>query len=251
MNIKDFLIDNYIWIIVVILLSIVTVIGFLADKKKNGKKSDSTGNANPQTPNNVEPNTVETPIAQVVNGPQVLGMPTPIGQPLNTTVTPLNSVPGEPVMAPPTNETMMPNQFNNNQMGIVPNIPSVGPTEVVNTVTQMAPAPEPVVPTPVATPVEVAMPQLVNPMPINNPVMPGAPEPVQYTTPQPVAPMPIPTPAPQPVNPIPAPTGIPQGTPMNTMQAPVMPQPAEPVQPAPTSGQPTGFVFGPNNNQNM
>ena len=34
MNIKDFLIDNYIWIIVIILITIITIIGFLADRKK-------------------------------------------------------------------------------------------------------------------------------------------------------------------------------------------------------------------------
>ena len=38
MNIKDFLIDNYIWILVIILITIITIIGFLADKKKSGKK---------------------------------------------------------------------------------------------------------------------------------------------------------------------------------------------------------------------
>ena len=38
MNIKDFLIENYIWILVVILLCIITVIGFLADKKKTKKE---------------------------------------------------------------------------------------------------------------------------------------------------------------------------------------------------------------------
>ena len=41
MNIKDFLIDNYIWIIVIILITIVTIIGFLADKKKNENKNEA------------------------------------------------------------------------------------------------------------------------------------------------------------------------------------------------------------------
>ena len=39
MNFRDFLMDNYIYIIIVIVLVIVTIIGFLADKKKNGKAS--------------------------------------------------------------------------------------------------------------------------------------------------------------------------------------------------------------------
>ena len=37
-NIVEFIRENYIWIMVVILLSIITVIGFLADKKKNPKQ---------------------------------------------------------------------------------------------------------------------------------------------------------------------------------------------------------------------
>ena len=36
--IKEFLVDNYIWILVVLLLFIMTVIGFLVDKSKNKKK---------------------------------------------------------------------------------------------------------------------------------------------------------------------------------------------------------------------
>lgn len=47
MNFKDFLMDNYIYIVIVIILIIVTIIGFLADKKKNGsnkKKGDDSQN---------------------------------------------------------------------------------------------------------------------------------------------------------------------------------------------------------------
>ena len=59
MNIKDFLIENYIWILVIILITIVTIIGFLADKKKNGKKNEKqpvqTPNNNIQPANNVAP----------------------------------------------------------------------------------------------------------------------------------------------------------------------------------------------------
>ena len=53
MNIKEFLIENYILIIVIIVLIIVTIIGFLADKKrepkeKKDKKQDmNTNNLNP------------------------------------------------------------------------------------------------------------------------------------------------------------------------------------------------------------
>ena len=47
MNIKDFLIENYIWILVIILITIITIIGFLADKKKNGKKGTEQPVSNP------------------------------------------------------------------------------------------------------------------------------------------------------------------------------------------------------------
>lgn len=48
MNIRDFLINNYIWILVVLLLTIVTIIGFLADKKRGKKepKNVNTGGNN-------------------------------------------------------------------------------------------------------------------------------------------------------------------------------------------------------------
>lgn len=53
MNLKDFLMDNYIYIIVVIVLIIITIIGFLADKKKtNSKKQTLTdGNTKGYDPN--------------------------------------------------------------------------------------------------------------------------------------------------------------------------------------------------------
>lgn len=55
MNIKDFLIDNYIWILAIILITIVTIIGFLADKKKSAKKKETkqeAQNVNTQPVNN-------------------------------------------------------------------------------------------------------------------------------------------------------------------------------------------------------
>ena len=41
MKIVDFLIANYHWILAIILLTIITIIGFLADKKKNDKKKEN------------------------------------------------------------------------------------------------------------------------------------------------------------------------------------------------------------------
>lgn len=52
MNIKEFLIDNYIWILVIILITIITIIGFLADKKKTSKKTENVPTQNPNYVNN-------------------------------------------------------------------------------------------------------------------------------------------------------------------------------------------------------
>ena len=71
--IKEFLIDNYIWILVVILLTIVTIIGFLVDKNKNKKKE-----AEP-TPQNPVPGPTLNPIPAGMNN----GMPYNNGQMMN------------------------------------------------------------------------------------------------------------------------------------------------------------------------
>lgn len=56
MNIKEFLAENYIYIIIVIGLTIVTIVGFLADKKKNNEKKPKTmgGTISNQPVNNGE-----------------------------------------------------------------------------------------------------------------------------------------------------------------------------------------------------
>lgn len=61
MNIRDFLLDNYIYILIVILLSIITVIGFLADKKKSGKKEKPSKNTQDANQMNVA-NTNQAPM---------------------------------------------------------------------------------------------------------------------------------------------------------------------------------------------
>ena len=53
MTFVDFLTDNYIWIIVIILITIITIIGFLADKKRNTKTKDAS--MNNQNMNNSQP----------------------------------------------------------------------------------------------------------------------------------------------------------------------------------------------------
>lgn len=69
MGIKEFLIQNYIWIIVIIVITIITIIGFLADKKKSGKKKETspTQNLNNQQANNQAQVQYQTPIQPEVN----------------------------------------------------------------------------------------------------------------------------------------------------------------------------------------
>lgn len=109
MNIKNFLMDNYIYIIIVIVLIIVTIIGFLADKQKIGKKNklaeeeSSPSNVNgvitPQpatyqsaTNNQVNnlntiPNTNLMPNNQLNNQNNLNGG---LMNPINTTINPVN-----------------------------------------------------------------------------------------------------------------------------------------------------------------
>lgn len=149
MNIKDFLIDNYIWILVVILLLIVTVIGFLADKKKTSKQNNSGDVPQPATPNPNPMNGTATPEQNNYNPgmnmaqSQTPGMPANLGQPLNTTVTPNNQTASFSVEQPqpmtqmpiqentvptPVNNTGMVNNMQNTMSGV-----NMVPTEVVNT----------------------------------------------------------------------------------------------------------------------
>ena len=60
MNIIDFLYDNYLWIIAILVIAIFTIIGFIADKKSKGKNGkESINNANVQA--KVVPTEVPTP----------------------------------------------------------------------------------------------------------------------------------------------------------------------------------------------
>ena len=133
MNIKDFLIDNYIWILVVILLSIITVIGFLADKKREKKEktikkndqiiSNQPVNAPPinyQTPpmNNPYPNQINPINNQMPNIMNNQGINEPINNPIPK---PIND---PSAMINPNN--MMNNNFNgiNNNFNISNQIPN-------------------------------------------------------------------------------------------------------------------------------
>ena len=117
MNIKEFLLDNYIWILVVILLSIITIIGFLADKNRGGKnkknQKQSTGN---QTPQNAEPINYQT------NQPQMQTPPQPINYQNPAIVNNQN------IMAQDMISNQMPtNPFNYGQISNQP-MPEINPT---------------------------------------------------------------------------------------------------------------------------
>ena len=259
MNIKDFLMDNFVYIIIIIILIIVTIIGFLADKKKNGEKKEApvpgpTGpmampmgiTSQPAIP--AAPMTYQPQPAEPVNNQMGMqAMPGPMPAPEQ----PVNN------MAPMPE--MQPNFGPMNQM----TYPQPVPTPVEN----MAPAQPIEQPQPMPMPAyeqvpnfSSPMPQPINPVPISQPqmeqvnIMPNNGM-IANQYPQPAAPnMGM-------VNPIPSvPEPAPMPGPIPTPVEPVpMPEPMAYPQPSPTAqpvnpqvpNQPMNFVFGPQaNNQN-
>ena len=115
MNIKDFLIENYIWLIVIVLITIVTIIGFLADKKRvnNKEKKAKVAPQNTQTANEKQPDfmqTTEQPINNVQPIQYQQPQPAQLNQVnnnmgmnfnnINTTVRPINQTNTETVPQP-------------------------------------------------------------------------------------------------------------------------------------------------------
>lgn len=131
MNIKDFLIDNYIWILVIILITIITIIGFLADKKSRGKKEKKDNsqlqNINNQQVNNQMMNNQQQPIQY--QQPEQFQNNQPnnnIGfnfNNMNTTVKPLNQMNNaiNSTTQPTVAEPMQLNSINN-QVDLMNNI---------------------------------------------------------------------------------------------------------------------------------
>ena len=103
MNISEFIKDNYIWFLVILLIAIITVIGFLADKN-NGKKKEKNAKGNKDVnkgnfsmqvqPNNINDslNTMAPPsnleINNIPSNSNLQGNTVP--QPLN--VQPINTI---------------------------------------------------------------------------------------------------------------------------------------------------------------
>lgn len=194
MNIKNFLMDNYIYIIIVILLTIITIIGFLADKKKNGNKAVKTmsGTINNNQNQNVgniayqQPMDLNQPINNL-NQPNNFGGLSNNMMPLNQFQNPdmqnssiLNNQPlnNQSVTAQsPLNNPVLMNQpvnnleLNNNMMQQVNPLNQMG-TDNFNT-------PQPVEPLnqPLNQGVEPMAQPIMNPQPMNNPMTEQVPNP--------------------------------------------------------------------------
>lgn len=274
MNIKEFLAENYIYIIIVIVLTIVTIIGFLADKKKNNEKKPKTmgGTISNQQINNGEnmnyqPN---NQYSQPINFQPINNNMQP-NNPVNTTVpNNMTSILGvqdnsqmnmqniQPINPVPQMNQVQDNQNNNmmNNQPIINNVPQ--PVEQLN---QNIPQPE-MMYQPLSEQQPMTAPTLpsfnnnminnqemtnnfnnkMNSLPTTPNVIPTMPMEEQQVS---VLPMPnqMPQPMNQPVEPIPNQVG-------NTI-------PNQITTPQPVTPQPVNFVYGGvnqnqgNNNQYM
>ncbi|MBQ8219281.1 MAG: hypothetical protein IJZ79_05960 [Bacilli bacterium] len=131
MNIKQFLLDNYIWILVVILLLIITIIGFLADKKKGQNKKKDAEQPQPMPVNNQQ-----VPPAPINFQPNISEQSASINYP--------NGISGQMPINPSNELGTMNNGFNPNQnnpvnFGTIPNatvtpINTVSNNNIVNTI---------------------------------------------------------------------------------------------------------------------
>lgn len=127
MNIIDFLYDNYLWIIVILVIAIFTTIGFIADRKSKGK--NGKGNESIDIPNNqtkVVPTEVPTPVNNINTNMNMASMPNNNYQNVNNNM--VNNVPN---FATNTNVTPVNNM---NEQGMINNYTNGG---VVNPINQV------------------------------------------------------------------------------------------------------------------
>ena len=186
MNIIDFLYDNYLWIIAILVIAIFTTIGFIADRKskgKNGKGNDSIGIPNNQA--KVVPTEVPTPVNNINTNMNMASMPNNNYQNVNNNM--VNNVPNFATNVAPVNNMSGQGMTNNYTNGGVVNptnrVPNIGINEnmmfngnqTMNGVNQSisnvnpVPTPEPVVNS--ANPMmpnENIQQGFVNSMPANN-----------------------------------------------------------------------------------
>lgn len=281
MNIKDFLIDNYIYIIIVIVLIIITIIGFLADKKTKGKTNSkdilpnnnpNMGNANfgmvqnPQQPMNYQPQMASPEVANpAMQGPlynnNVPTEPVNFGQQNN------NQVPMGGAINPVGNATMQ--ESPNNGMNVVPgtmegmivnqNVAPVPMQPVVEPVPSVPVNPEPMYqPAPEVTPVIMPtdptdnMQNYNQSMNLNNNQVNNMPSAMNMVPNNGgVSPIPVnvnPAPIPTPVVPTPPVAPIPTApmTPVNPTPMPntTVPNPVPAPQPQPVNNSQFNYVYG-------
>ena len=188
MNIIDFLYDNYLWIIAILVIAIFTTIGFIADRKskgKNGKGNESIGIPNNQA--KVVPTEVPTPVNNINTNMNMASMPNNNYQNVNNNM--VNNVPNfaTNTNVTPVNNMNKQSMVNNYTNGGVVNptnqVPNIGINEnmmfngnqTMNGVNQSIPNVNPVpTPEPVVNSANPMMPNeniqqgFVNPMPANN-----------------------------------------------------------------------------------
>ena len=128
MNIIDFLYDNYLWIIAILVIAIFTTIGFIADRKsksKSGKGNESIG-----TPNNqakVVPTEVPTPTNNINTNMNMTDVPNNNYQNINNNM--INNDHNLTTNMPPIN--------NMNEQGMVNNYTNGGVVNPMNQVPNM------------------------------------------------------------------------------------------------------------------
>ena len=128
MNIIDFLYDNYLWIIAILVIAIFTMIGFIADRKsksKSGKGNESIG-----TPNNqakVVPTEVPTPTNNINTNMNMTDVPNNNYQNINNNM--INNDHNLTTNMPPIN--------NMNEQGMVNNYTNGGVVNPMNQVPNM------------------------------------------------------------------------------------------------------------------
>lgn len=177
MNIIDFLYDNYLWIIAILVIAIFTTIGFIADRKskgKNGKGNESIG-----IPNN-QAKVVPTPVNNINTNMNMASMPNNNYQNVNNNM--VNNVPNfaTNTNVTPVNNMNKQSMVNNYTNGGVVNptnrVPNIGINENMmfngnQTISNVNPVPTP---EPVVNSANPMMPNeniqqgFVNPMPANN-----------------------------------------------------------------------------------
>ena len=188
MNIIDFLYDNYLWIIAILVIAIFTTIGFIADRKskgKNGKGNESIGIPSNQA--KVVPTEVPTPVNNINTNMNMASMPNNNYQNVNNNM--VNNVPNfaTNTNVTPVNNMNKQSMVNNYSNGGVVNSTNQGPNiginenmmfngnQTMNGVNQSIPNVNPVpTPEPVVNSANPMMPNeniqqgFVNPMPANN-----------------------------------------------------------------------------------